>query len=143
MQTVFNLFVYGSLRKGFKNPAYNYVSRYFSLISNNAKAKGLLFNMGNFPVAKPTANNKFITGELYTIINKDEFSFAIAQLDDYEGVYAEENEKPLYYREKTIVYFENVATEAWVYWFNGEVNGKQIIESGDVLQFFSEQQKGS
>lgn len=143
MQKVFHLFVYGSLRKGFKNPAYNYVSRYFSLVSSNAKAKGILYNMGTFPVAKPTNENKFIIGELYTIKNMDEFSFAIAQLDDYEGVYAEDGEMPLFNRDKTIVFLENMAVEAWVYWFNGNVSGKNIIESGDVLQYFAEQKNGS
>lgn len=143
MQKVFNLFVYGSLRKGFKNPAYNYVSRYFSLVSSNAKTNGILYNMGTFPVAKSTIENKFIIGELYTIQNKDEFSFAIAQLDDYEGVYAEEGELPLFNREITMAYFDGLAVEAWVYWFNGNVTGKKIIESGDVLQFFAEQKNGS
>lgn len=142
MQKVFNLFVYGSLRKGFKNPAYNYVSRYFSLVSSNAKANGVLYNMGTFPVAKSTTENKFIVGELYTIQNKDEFSFAIAQLDDYEGVFAEEGELPLFNRDKTIVYFDGLAVEAWVYWYNGNVSGKKIIESGDVLQYFAEQKNG-
>lgn len=143
MQTVF-LFVYGSLRSGFKNPMYNYVSRYFNLVASHAKVKGLLYNMGTHPVAKSTSENKFLIGELYAINNIDEFSFAIAQLDDYEGVSVEEGEKPLFQREKTIVFLDNnKEIEAWVYWYNGSVDGKTIIESGDVLQFFSEQQKGS
>ena len=79
------LFVYGSLRSGFHHPAYEYISRYFKLV-DNAKIKGVLYDMGEYPAAIPTNEENFIIGELYTIINADEFSWAIAQLDDYEGI---------------------------------------------------------
>jgi gamma-glutamylcyclotransferase (GGCT)/AIG2-like uncharacterized protein YtfP len=139
MQQVYYLFVYGSLRSGFKSPAYDYISKYFSFISEG-KVKGLLYNMGTYPVAKPCASIHFIKGELYQIKNKDEFSFAIAQLDDYEGVDNTE-ETPMFKREKTIVNFENEQIqEAWIYWFVGEVEGKELIESGDVLEFMQQQQ---
>ena len=139
MQQVYYLFVYGSLRSGFKSSAYDYISKYFSFISSG-KVKGLLYNMGSYPVAKPCVSNHFIKGELYQIKNKDEFSFAIAQLDDYEGVENTE-EIPLFKREKTIVNFENEQIqEAWIYWFVGEVEGKELIESGDVLEFMQQKQ---
>ncbi|MCZ2222119.1 MAG: gamma-glutamylcyclotransferase [Chitinophagales bacterium] len=138
---LYYLFVYGSLRSGFKQFAYNYISKYFSLVSSDAKVKGLLYNMGDYPVAKATETDNFIKGELYCIKNKDEFSFAIAQLDDYEGVCMEEGELPLFIRTTTTVYYDNQTTEAWVYWYNGDVKGRPIIESGDVLQFYIEQQK--
>ena len=41
----YHLFVYGSLLSGFKSPAYDYISRYFTLISP-AKIKGRLYDMG-------------------------------------------------------------------------------------------------
>lgn len=139
MQQVYYLFVYGSLRSGFKSPAYDYISKYFSFVSEG-KVKGLLYNMGTYPVAKPCASNHFIKGELYQIKNKDEFSFAIAQLDDYEGVDNTE-EILLFKREKTIVNFKNQQIqEAWVYWFAGDVEGKELIESGDVLEFMQQNQ---
>lgn len=142
MQTVFHLFVYGSLRSGFKSPAYNYVSKYFTLICE-AKVKGILHNMGDYPAAVPTNDDHFITGELYSINNADEFGFAIAQLDDYEGVHGEEDgEEPLFVRKKTIVYHNEQTTEAWAYWFNGDVSNKPIIESGDVLAYYSAKQNG-
>jgi gamma-glutamylcyclotransferase (GGCT)/AIG2-like uncharacterized protein YtfP len=143
MQLTYYLFIYGSLRSGFKQPAYNYISKYFNPISLDAKVKGLLFNMGDFPVAKPTQEDRFIKGELYCIKNLDEFSFAIAQLDGYEGVRMEEDELPLFYRATTTVYFNQEKIEAWIYWFNGDVNGRPIIESGDVIQFFIDKQKDS
>ena len=60
---VYQLFVYGSLRSGFRSPAYEYISRYFDLVAE-AKVKGELFDLGTYPAAKPTTKNKFIIGEL-------------------------------------------------------------------------------
>ena len=130
------LFVYGSLRSGFHHPAYTYISRYFSF-TGNAKLPGILFDMGSFPAAKPATDGHYITGELYAINNADEFSWAIGQLDDYEGVNAEDEETPQYSRVLAPVHtVENTIVMAWVYWFNGDTTGKTVIESGDVLEYF-------
>ena len=50
--TVYNLFVYGSLRKGFQSNAYEYISRFFTLVGN-AKVKGRLVDMGTYPAGVP------------------------------------------------------------------------------------------
>ena len=52
----YQLFVYGSLLSGFKSPAYDYISRYFDLVSDG-KVKGLLFDMGEYPAAEPAAHS--------------------------------------------------------------------------------------
>jgi gamma-glutamylcyclotransferase (GGCT)/AIG2-like uncharacterized protein YtfP len=101
-----NLFVYGSLRSGFHNPAYQYLSQYFNLIGEGI-VKGKLFDKGEYPVAIPTSEEKFITGELYAINSPAEFSYAIGQIDDYEGVLAEAGETPLYKREVVTVLQNN------------------------------------
>jgi gamma-glutamylcyclotransferase (GGCT)/AIG2-like uncharacterized protein YtfP len=133
-QTTFKIFVYGSLRSGFQSPAYNYISKYFTLIGN-AKVKGLLFDMGDYPVAIPTNEDKFIIGELYNIKNAEAFDFAIAQLDDYEGLNAEEGEASFYKRTQEEIYINNTTEKAWVYWFIGEITNRSIVESGDVLAY--------
>lgn len=129
------LFVYSSLLKGFQSAEYRYIHQYFSLVSK-AKVKGILSDLGNNPVAKPTTEDYFIKGELYKINNADEFSFAIGQLDDYEGVRPEAPELPLYRRELALIYAEDGGEiRAWVYWYNGDVTGKPVILSGDVLEY--------
>jgi gamma-glutamylcyclotransferase (GGCT)/AIG2-like uncharacterized protein YtfP len=130
----YHLFVYGSLLSGFKSPAYNYISRYFTLICP-AKIRGKLYDMGEYPAAISTAEDVFIMGELYLIKNESEFSWALGQLDDYEGVTIEPGETQLYKRELTDVYHNNETTKAWVYWYNGEVGNKPVVESGDILQY--------
>ena len=131
---VYQLFVYGSLRSGFKNPAYEYISRYFTLIGD-AKVKGELFDMGTFPAAVPSAENKFVKGELYRITNENEFSWAIGQLDDYEGVSVDIEEVQLYRKELTEVFINDNITHAWIYWYNGNVSGKSAIPSGDIMEY--------
>ena len=139
-QTLPHLFVYGSLRSGFRHPAYEYISRYFSLVGD-AKVKGYLYDMGNYPVATPTSDDAYIVGELYVLNNENEFTWAMAQLDDYEGIVADEGEVPLYRREKATVYINNSTVESWIYWYNGDVAGHPIVASGDVLQFIQQKSK--
>jgi gamma-glutamylcyclotransferase (GGCT)/AIG2-like uncharacterized protein YtfP len=136
-QGIYFLFVYGSLRSGFRSPAYEYISRYFKFVSE-AKVKGNLFDMGTFPAAIPDNDNHFITGELYAGIGEKEFSWAIGQLDDYEGVSVEPDEVQLYRRELTDVYFNNQVTRAWIYWFNGDTSGRPVISSGDLVQYLQQ-----
>ncbi len=130
----YKLFVYGSLRRGFHSTAYEYISRFFSFVAE-AKVKGKLFDMGEYPAAIPTSGNIFITGELYTIKQENEFPWAIGQLDDYEGLNAEADEIQLYRRELTEVYFNDQVTNAWIYWYNADVSGRPSIESGDLMNY--------
>ena len=134
---VYQLFVYGSLRSGFRSPAYEYISRYFDLVGEG-KVKGQLFDLGTYPAAKPTNENKFIIGELYRIRNENEFAWAMGQLDDYEGVHVDFDETQLYRRDVTEVHIDNKNTNAWIYWYYGDVTDKPVIESGDVLQYMDQ-----
>ena len=134
---IYQLFVYGSLRSGFKSPAYEYISRYFSFVGE-ARVRGKLFDMGSYPAGIPSNENSFIIGELYSIKNDMEFSWAIGQLDDYEGVTVEPDEVQLYKRGLTEVMLNDKVTHAWIYWYNGDVTGKPQIASGDLMQYLQE-----
>jgi gamma-glutamylcyclotransferase (GGCT)/AIG2-like uncharacterized protein YtfP len=131
----YKLFVYGSLRKGFNSPAYEYMSRYFDLV-DHGKVQGKLYDLGDYPAAIPTDETSYIIGELYVIKQEQEFEWAVAQLDDYEGVDASYDEPALYKREIVSVQLQNgETTEAWVYWYCASVEGKPIVPSGDVLEY--------
>lgn len=133
---VYQLFVYGSLRSGFHSPVYEYISRFFKFIGE-AKVEGKLFDMGSYPAGIATNDSSFIIGELYQAKNEHEFSWAIGQLDDYEGVTVEADEVQLYRREITDVHLNNQVTQAWIYWYNGDVSGRTVIASGDMLEYLS------
>ncbi|TMI93797.1 MAG: gamma-glutamylcyclotransferase [Bacteroidetes bacterium] len=138
---VYKLFVYGSLRSGFKSHAYEYISRFFSFV-DNARVKGKLFDLGTYAAGVPTNDESFIVGELYTITHKNEFSWAIGQLDDYEGVSVESDEMQLYKRELVDVILNDDTTSAWIYWYVGSVEGKPVIESGDMIQYVQQKRNG-
>lgn len=136
----FQLFVYGSLRSGFRNPAYEYLTRYFSLLGE-AVVKGKFFDKGPHPVAVPAADDSFINGELYGLKNQEEFNWAFEQLDDYEGVNVEEGETPMYKRELVTVYQAGAASQAWIYWYNGSTEDMKEISTGDVLKYLHQKNK--
>lgn len=129
------LFVYGSLRKAMGHPAHEFVQKYYEYIGE-AKTKGILYNLTDFPAAIQTDDEKYIVGELYKIKNLDELSFAMAQIDDYEGVLDEDGNTPLYKKVKGDVILENGDNiNAWVYFYNRNIDSQSIIESGDILDF--------
>ncbi len=132
-----HLFVYGSLLSGFHHPAYEYISKYFTLLGP-ATVKGQLYDMGTYPAAISTNNETYITGELYKLNHLNEYDWAFSQLDDYEGLNAEEGNTALYTRENTIVYIGTEQISAWIYWYNGDVTGREIIASGDVADYFKQ-----
>lgn len=131
---VYQLFVYGSLRSGFKSPAYEYISRYFTLVGP-AKVKAELYDMGTYAAAVPSNENKFVIGELYRIKHENEFSWAMGQLDDYEGVTVDFDEIQLYRKELVEVFINDQITHAWIYWYNGDVSGKPSVASGDIMEY--------
>lgn len=133
---IYQLFVYGSLRSGFHSPVYEYISRFFKFIAE-AKVKGKLYDLGSYPAGISTNDDSFIIGELYQAKNEHEFSWAIGQLDDYEGVSVEADEVQLYRREVVDVHLNGSITKAWIYWYNGDVTGKPLIASGDMLEYMS------
>ena len=136
----YQLFVYGSLRSGFQHAAYQYISRHFKLIGD-ARVEGKLYDKGEYAVALPCSGERFIVGELYEINTPAEFSYAIGQLDDYEGLYVEEGETPLFKRETVTVHCNNQQYTAWIYLFNGPVEGLPEIATGDVLLYLQQKNK--
>lgn len=129
-----HLFVYGSLLSGFKSNAYEYIRSYFKLLGD-AVVKGTMYDMGEFPVAVAKDTGRTIKGELYEINNPFELSFALAQLDDYEGLHPEEGQEVYYEREAVDVEFNGETLTAWVYWYNRDVSDKRVVESGDMREY--------
>jgi gamma-glutamylcyclotransferase (GGCT)/AIG2-like uncharacterized protein YtfP len=131
------LFVYGSLRSGFKNTAYEYITQYFTY-AGEALVKGQFYDAGTHPVAIATEKEDMIVGELYSLNNAEDFSWAFEQLDDYECVHVEAGETPLYKRALVQVFQEDKIIDAWVYWFNGSTDGLTKIETGDLVQYLQQ-----
>lgn len=136
---VIHLFVYGSLRRGFQHPVFDYIKNHFTFVSNG-KVNGRLYDLGTYPAAIPFNDGNGLIGELFVANSEEDFDWAISQLDDYEGLNPEADETPLYRREKVEVLYNGNTTIAWIYWYNNSVDGKPVIESGDVLEYFKNKQ---
>jgi len=135
---VYQLFVYGSLRKGFHSPVYEYISRFFKFIGE-AKVKGKLYDLGTYPAGVTTQDNEsYILGELYQAINEHEFSWAYGKLDIYEEGSVEADKGQLYRREITEVRINGQMAHAWIYWYNGDVSGRPLIASGDLMEYMQQ-----
>ena len=130
-EEIINLFVYGTLRSGVHHPAHQYISRYF-VLDGEGTVQGKLYDLGPYPGAIPVAEEFFITGELYHARDSAAFETAIEQLDEYEGIYAEAKESPLFRRDVVTVHIRDQEVTAWIHWYNREITGKWIV-SGDIL----------
>ena len=135
---IYHLFVYGSLRSGFRSPAYEYISCFFNPVKGEAKVKGKLVDMGSYPAGVSSNECYSIVGELFEVKNKNEFSWAIGQLDDYEGVSVEFDEIQLYKREIAEVFINGKTIPAWIYWYQGDTTGRPVITSGDMIEYFKQ-----
>ncbi len=135
-EPVHQIFVYGSLRSGFQAPAFEYISRYFVLVSD-ARVKGHLYDLGEFPAALPTDDEAYLIGELYRIKNEEDFYWAMEQLDAYEGIHSDPEDGAFpYKRELATVYTTaNETTTAWIYWYNEPIMNQPLIPSGDMLEY--------
>ncbi|MEO7522942.1 MAG: gamma-glutamylcyclotransferase family protein [Ferruginibacter sp.] len=140
MTSTYRLFVYGSLRSGFRNPAYEYLTKYFHVLGE-AVVQGKFYDKGAHPVAVSSSDDSFITGELYESNSPEDFNWAIDQLDDYEGLNVEAGENPMYKRELVHAFQNGVAFEAWIYWYNGNIANMKEITSGDVLKYLQQKNK--
>lgn len=134
------LFVYGSLRVGFRDPDYGYLSKHFHLLGEGVVQGKFYFN-GSSPVAVPTDEELFITGDLYELNNPDEFKWVIGQLDDYEGLNVEAGERPLYKRELVAILINNHPSMAWIYWYNGSVENMPGLDAAEVSKYLQQQRK--
>lgn len=133
MSPVHKLFVYGSLRRGFKNEAYTYLASHFDFLGEGT-VNGRIFRGEHSLVATNIANdNGRLVGELYEIKDPAYFDYVIMQLDDYEGVHTEPGHLPLYRRELTVAEVNGQQHPAWVYWFNGDLTGMKPLDESDLM----------
>ncbi len=135
--TSFKLFVYGSLRSGFRTEAYAYLTNFFNFLGE-ASVQGKLYNNGIVPVATPDNGTEIIVGELYELKKPSDYNWAFGQLDDYEGLSVEPGEIAPYKRELAIVSFAQQPHTAWIYWYNGSTEGMPELDTNDLVKYFGQ-----
>ena len=124
-----NLFVYGTLRRGFDNPMAKLLAR-SAEFCGAARSQGRLYLVTYYPglVLSDDASD-IVSGEIYRL-HTPEASFAI--LDDYEGCAFPQ---PRYLRQLLpVIRKDGSVTEAWTYVYNRPVAQLKRIASGRFLE---------
>jgi gamma-glutamylcyclotransferase (GGCT)/AIG2-like uncharacterized protein YtfP len=120
-----NLFVYGTLMRGYDNPAAQLLSR-DAAFWGEARCQGRLYLVTYYPaLVRSDEASDIVSGELFSL-HTPEAAFAI--LDDYEGSTLPQ---PRYLRQLLPVIREDGSTvEAWTYVYNRPVAQLKRIASG-------------
>lgn len=114
--------VYGSLRNGRALPDAPDLSS--KLIDRgHCSIEGMLYDLGDYPGLKPGEGS--VVGEMFEVQDLSVFR----DLDQYERYDALHPEHSLYVRR--VVRLREPVLDAWTYFYNGDVDSTQLIESGD------------
>lgn len=132
-------FLYGSLRVGFRDPGYSYLSKYFHFVGEAAVSGKFYFN-GSTPVAVSAESGR-ITGDVYELNDAEDYKWVIVQLDDYEGLNVEPGETPLYKRELVPIDIDGKQQQAWIYWYNRPVTDFAELDAAEIAAYLQQQNK--
>ena len=108
------LFVYGTLRRGFR--LHLHLKRLGAQFVASGKVQAELFDLGDFPGARAsTRPGKTVAGEVYRL-HKVENTLKV--LDEIEGFSPRNPEKGMFQRGTTEVTLPNGERRlAWIYWY--------------------------
>ena len=127
------LFVYGTLRKDYKNGMYHILEKYADFVGEGI-FNGILYDIGEYPGAVPSnKNSQIVKGELYSIHNH---KFVFKKLDEYEGYSGKDPHYMEFLRKKvSITLINGEKYSAWIYIYNRSTNGLKVIQSGDYVKY--------
>ncbi|MFO7823411.1 MAG: gamma-glutamylcyclotransferase family protein [Cyclobacterium sp.] len=126
-----NLFVYGTLRKGFKHPMGKFLEEEADYLGTG-HIPGLLFDLGPYPVAVTSAKqDQQVFGDVYAFTENSDL---LSILDDYEGLGEVLETGVTFERKLMLVNLVNGhPLKAWVYLHTGYIDHMIPISSGDYL----------
>jgi gamma-glutamylcyclotransferase (GGCT)/AIG2-like uncharacterized protein YtfP len=120
------LFAYGTLRSSINAPVMRQVAQKLEFVGE-AEIKGKLYDMGDYPAARPAGENEnsVIHGEVFKVTDPEEVFKA---LDAYEGsAYSRQ--------EQDVTLPDGTQVKAFVYWYTFPVDDKQRIKQKDYLEY--------
>ena len=121
------LFVYGTLRRGF-DAVENWPRNVKAEFVGRGRIKGKLYDLGEYPGAIVDAE-QVVRGEVYELRGP---ANAVSILDEYEEFFPFHPERSLFIRAISPVAMDDGReTEAWVYFYNGQVDQSKLISGGD------------
>lgn len=122
------LFVYGTLRKGFR--AHALLQRFRPRLLGAGHVQGRLYNLGEYPGAVETGRNADrVRGEVYWLPRA---KVAFRVLDSFEGFDPARPATNEYERKETTVMIAGGdRMRAWIYWLSRAPASRRQILSGD------------
>jgi gamma-glutamylcyclotransferase (GGCT)/AIG2-like uncharacterized protein YtfP len=124
------LFVYGTLRRDAQHPMADCLQQQAQWIGP-ASYQGKLYKIADYPAVVASSNPvDKVYGEVYQLFSADLWS----RLDDYEEC-SPSFPPPTEYRRllQTVYLADGGEISAWIYLYNRDISGFEVIESGDFL----------
>jgi gamma-glutamylcyclotransferase (GGCT)/AIG2-like uncharacterized protein YtfP len=124
------IFVYGTLRKSGART----ISALFPTVKfvGEGKVRGQLFDLGSYPGLRLDENSESVIGEVYQIADE-----MLADLDEIEGCYPDDDDASLYLRrEVTVELIDGTKINCWTYECNeNNFQLDKLIDSGDWISY--------
>lgn len=129
------LFVYGSLMGGIQSPIATYLKSN-SIFLGEGKVNGILLDIGHYPglVYEPQSK-KSVLGHVFELNNA---TTMLPNLDHYECVGLTFESPNQYRRESIQVLLDKEKISCWAYLYNLPIAGIKVIESGNYLAYFEQ-----
>jgi gamma-glutamylcyclotransferase (GGCT)/AIG2-like uncharacterized protein YtfP len=123
-----HLFVYGTLLSSAGHPMGARLEREAHLVGQ-ASIQGLLYRLGSYPGLVAThLTTARVHGEVFKLNDPPK---ALAWLDDYEGIEADNPDHNAYHRvERTVRLVSAREIAAWVYLYQSDTTGQPLIAAG-------------
>ncbi|RYY33831.1 MAG: gamma-glutamylcyclotransferase [Sphingobacteriaceae bacterium] len=128
------LFVYGTLLTT-QNKFGLFLAENSRFVSN-AKIKGRLYDIGQYPGIVPDAGGSYAKGKVFELSSEIVFD----TLDGYEGISAENPAPYEYARILLPVETESETLLCWVYLYNWPIDKAILIEDGDWMRHVNQKQ---
>ncbi len=122
------LFVYGTLRRGFRS--HSMLQRLHARFLTTGHVRGRLYDLGEYPGAVESASDaERVHGELY-LLPKAAQSFSV--VDRFEGFDPVHSRSNLFERMRTTVVLAGGGqTQAWIYWMGNVHRARRRVPSGN------------
>ena len=125
------LFVYGTLRRGFK--LHSELAKLKARYLGKGRIGGNLFNLGEYPGVVPASSaRKGVEGELYELSNAKEHLPVLDRIEEFDP---ERPSKSLFVRRRATVRMNDGSrVRAWVYFLPRRPARASPIPSGDYVE---------
>lgn len=123
-----HLFVYGTLRKGFRS--HRLLQRLRARLEATGYVRGLLYDLGEYPGAVEKSEDRSrVFGEVYWLPHAAQ---AFKVLDTFEGFDRARAASNLFERRRTTVIIAGGGEmPAWIYWLSSARQSLRRVPSGD------------